>query len=710
MMRFLAGLVLALTFAGQAAAQPVNTGHLAAELVSARQGIAPGETIQIALRQQIQKDWHTYWRNAGDSGEATRVKWTLPAGWTVSEFTWPAPHRLPVGPLVNYGYTDQVLLPMTLTAPASAKPGDKVTLTAAASFLVCAEICVPEDATLTLSLPVTAGPAAADPQWAGPIQATLAAAPKPGALQAVFEKTTGGVALAVTGAALKGADMAEAYFYPFASTVIDHARPQAVERGREGLTLTLTPGYDFQGGTPPKALEGVLSVGGKSYEISAAPGALPAGASGLGPPPAKVSGGAGANLGLASAAFFALIGGLILNLMPCVFPVLAMKAASLAGHGGEQRAAQRQGLAFGAGAIATFLALAGALIALQAAGSAIGWGFQLQSPAVVAVLALLMLAVALNLFGVFAVGTSLQGVGQGLASKEGLAGAFFTGALAVVVAAPCTAPFMGPALGWALTQTPAAALVVFAALGIGFAAPFVLVTFVPGLLSRLPRPGPWMDAFRKALAFPMLAAVAWLVWVLTLQAGPDALIRILAAAIVVALAAWLAGVAQRQAIQGRRPLALTGAAVALLAGALYAAVGPGYASPAAAGASASADKTDLPYEPYSPARLAELRAQGRPVFVNYTAAWCVSCQVNDRVALSTKGVAKAMKDHQVAYLKADWTLKDAEIATELARYGRAGVPLYLVYGADGSDGVILPSILTEGMVVKALNKAAATPS
>jgi thiol:disulfide interchange protein DsbD len=314
--------------------------------------------------------------------------------------------------------------------------------------------------------------------------------------------------------------------------------------------------------------------------------------------------------------------------------------------------------------------------------------------------------VALNHFGLFEVGSSLQGVGQDLASKGGLAGAFFTGALAVVVAAPCTAPFMGPALGWALTQTPLAALVVFAALGIGFAAPFVAVTFVPGLLSRLPRPGPWMDAFRKALAFPMLAAAAWLVWVLTLQAGPDALVRILAAAIVVGIAAWLAGAAQRQSAQGRRPVALVAGAAVLAAGALFAAVGPGYAD-ATATPSATADKADVPYEPYSPARLAELRAEGRPVFVNYTAAWCVSCQVNDRVALSTKGVAKAMKDHNVAYLKADWTRKDADIAAELARYGRAGVPLYLVYGANGADGVILPSILTEGIVVRALNAAAA---
>ncbi len=694
-MRFQAALILAAAIVGPACAQPVKTGHLTAELVSDKASIAPGETIHVALRQDIQKGWHTYWRNPGDSGEATQIKWTLPSGWTAGPFVWPTPHRQPTGPLVNYGYTGEVLLPMALTAPATARPGQTVTLSAAAGFLVCAEICVPEDAALTLSLPVKAAAVPAGGKWAGPIAQALAAAPRPAALAAVFKTGPVAHALAVTGGPLKGADLAEAYFYPYDSTVIDHARPQAIERGPEGLTLTLAlaPGYAARPGGPAKALEGVLALGDKAYEIAASPGTPPPGASGLGPPPAKVAGG-GTSLGLISAALFAFLGGLILNLMPCVFPVLAMKAASLAGHGEDHGEARRQGLAFGVGALATFLALAGLLIGLQAAGSAIGWGFQLQSPAVVAVLALLMLAVALNLSGVFEVGSSLQGVGSGLAARQGLAGAFFTGALAVVVAAPCTAPFMGPALGWALTQPPVAALAVFAALGLGFAAPFMLVTFAPGLLARLPRPGPWMDGFRKALAFPMYAAAAWLVWVLAQQAGPPALAKLLAAAVVVGLAAWLAGAAQRRAAAGGRPLALRSASVLLAALAIGAVVWPQGAA------------TELESEPYSPARLAELRAEGRPVFVNYTAAWCVSCQVNDKVAISTHATAAAFKRHDVAYLKADWTRRDPQIAAELARYGRAGVPLYLVYGARGGDGVILPSILTEGIVVKAVDAAA----
>ncbi len=706
-MRYLLGALLALILSGPVLAQPVNTGHLTAELVSATQGVAPGQTIHVALRQTIQKDWHTYWRNAGDSGEATRIKWTLPAGWTASDFTWPTPHRLPVGPLVNYGFEGEVLLPMTLTAPADARPGQTITLRAAAAFLVCAEICVPEDAVLSLAMPVTAKAAAADPKWGSRIASVLAAAPKPAGLAGAFEKQGEVLKLAITGAALKGQDLAGAYFYPYSGSVIDHAKPQVIERGPDGLTLKIAPGYEFQGATPPMVMAGVLALGDKAFEVSAAAGPLPIGAAGLGPPPARITAPAGAaNLGLLSAMLFALIGGLILNLMPCVFPVLAMKAASLAGHAEDTANARRQGLAFGVGVIVTFLALAGLLIALRSAGAAVGWGFQLQDPPVVAALALLMLAVGLNLSGVFEVGTSLQGVGSDLAARGGVAGSFFTGVLAVVVAAPCTAPFMGPALGWALTQPAITSLLVFLGLGVGFALPFVAVAFAPVLLSRLPRPGPWMDVFRKALAFPMYGAVAWLVWVLTVQVGPDAVPRILAAAILLAFGAWLFGLAQHRTAAGRPAVSLTAAAgvlavAALIGGAFW----PGYTLAGDPPTGVEAAKLD--YETYSPARLAALQAEGRPVLVNYTAAWCVSCQVNDRVALSTKSVSEALARNNAVYLKADWTKRDPEIAAELASFGRAGVPLYLVYGAKGGAPDILPALLTPGIVVKALDAARA---
>ena len=703
---FLAALTLAMAFAAPAAAAPVQTGHIEAELVAQDAGVAPGGTVYVALRQKIEKGWHTYWRNSGDSGEATQISWTLPTGWSAGDIVWAPPTRQPTGPLMNYGYQGEVLLPVAITAPKSAKPGDTITLKAAAAFLVCEDICVPEDAVLTLDLPVVAAAPQPDAKWGAAVTQALDAAPKPAGLTATFSKADGVLKLAIAGAPLKGADQSQAYFYPFKATVIDHAKPQVIERGSEGLTLTLTPGYDFTKGTPPAALDGVLSVGGKAYELTAAEGPPPAGTSGLGAPPVKAAApAAGASLGLALAFVYALLGGLVLNLMPCVFPILAMKATSLAGHAHEQGAARAQGLAFLAGVLATFLALAGALIAIRAGGSAVGWGFQLQSPVVVAGLALLMLAVALNLSGLFEVGTSLQGVGTGLASKQGLAGAFFTGALAVVVAAPCTAPFMGPALGWALTQSAPVALAVFLGLGLGFAAPFTLAAFAPGLLARLPKPGPWMETFKKLMAFPMYGAAAWLVWVLTLQSGNSALARILAAAIVLALAAWILGLAQKRQASGGKPLVLTAIGAVLAIGAFALVLVPAYGTPAAASTEVAAGS--IPEAVYSPEAVAEARAQGKPVFVNFTAAWCVTCQVNEKVAFSTAEAADAFKRTGAVYLKADWTRKDAVIAAELAKHGRAGVPLYLVYGVKNPDPVILPQFLTPALVAKALDKAKA---
>ncbi len=695
---------LALSFAAAPVlAAPVNTGHLTAELLARDQGVTPGGTTYVALRQTIAKGWHTYWRNSGDSGEATQLKWTLPPGWSAGDLIWATPTRQPTGPLMNYGYQGEVLLPVALTAPTSAKPGETVTLTAAAAFLVCADICVPEDAVLTLSLPVVAAAPQPDPRWGAAIAKALDETPKPADLTATFGRAGGALTLAIAGVPLKGIDLADAYFFPFKSTVIDHAKPQAIERGPQGLTLALTPGYDFTQGSPPKTLDGVLSLAGKAYEITAAEGVPPAGTSGLGPPPVRAATGPG--LGLALAFAYALLGGLVLNLMPCVFPILAMKATSLAGHAHERSAARAQGLAFLAGVLATFLSLAAVLIAIRAGGASVGWGFQLQSPAVVAGLALLMLAVALNLSGLFEVGSSLQGVGTGLASRGGLAGAFFTGALAVVVAAPCTAPLMGPALGWALTQSEPVALAVFLGLGLGFAAPFTLAAFAPGLLARLPRPGPWMDTFKKLMAFPMYGAAAWLVWVLTIQAGQTGLARILAAAVVLALAAWILGLAQGRQASGGKPLGLafTGAGLAVAAFVLV--LVPAYEVPAVPNPGGKPEAGTVAFGVYSPEAVAEARAAGKPVFVNFTAAWCVTCQVNEKVAFETKEVADAFARTGAVYLKADWTRKDAVIAAELARHGRAGVPLYLVYGTKDPEPVILPQFLTPALVAKALDKA-----
>lgn len=706
--RLLAGLAALVALGvmsppASAVAGPVRTGNLTAELVAATQGARAGGEVQLALRQAIDKGWHTYWRNSGDSGAPTELIWTLPAGWTAGEIVWAPPSRKPIGPLMNYGYSGEVLLPVAVRVPDSAPAGQTVTLRVKAAFLVCSDICIPEDADLSLDMKVVAGDPAPDANWGPRIQAALDAAPRPGQVQAVLASGPAGLKIAATGPGVSGGTALDAYFFPYAPAVIDHAAPQTLDRGPEGLTLTLKPA---PGASTPATLEGVLAVDGRVYEIEAAPGAAPAGASGLGPPPPQPVSLDDAG-GLAGALLFAFLGGVILNLMPCVFPVLAMKAASLAGHGHDRAAARAQGLAFLAGVMATFLGLAALLLAVRAGGAAVGWGFQLQSPPVVAGLALLMLTVGLNLSGLFEIGASLQGFGAGAASRGGTIGAFLTGALAVVVAAPCTAPFMAPALGWAMTQPAALSLAVFAGLGLGFAAPFTLAALAPGVLSRLPRPGPWMDTFRKVLAFPMYGAAAWLAWVLAVQAGPDLLARLLAAGVAQAFACWLAGLAQKRASLGQPARLLGVAALSVAALSVAAAVWP---TPAQAVADSSAgtgtDASGLAYEAYTPERLAALRAEGRAVFVNYTAAWCVTCQVNERVAFSTRTAAEAFAGTGTVYLKADWTRRDAVIAEDLARFGRAGVPLYVVYPAGGGEPEILPQLLTPGMVAQAVRAAA----
>jgi thiol:disulfide interchange protein len=684
-----------------ARAAAVNTGHLTAELVADRVSVTPGGTVHVALRQAMQPGWHTYWRNPGDSGQPVTLDWTLPAGWRAGAINWPTPEQLRVGPLMDYGYTGKVLLPVAITAPADVRPGQSVMLKAHAAFLVCKDVCVPEDAWLSLRLPVTPAPGAADPIWSDPIAATLAAAPSPAGLTAAVTASATSLRLSVVGSAVKGADFKGAYFYPYDGSAIDQPSPQAIDRGPDGVSLSLTPGQAFKSGKPPATLDGVLAFGGRSVEVSARPGPPLPGSGGLGPPSA-----AGGAMLLVTSIGSALLGGLILNLMPCVFPVLSMKAAAFASHAHRPMEARIHGLAFMGGAVATFLALAGTLIAARAAGEAVGWGFQLQSPSVVAGLAVVMLLVALNLSGVFEVGASLQAAAgeAGAADPGGATGAAFTGALAVAVAAPCTAPFMAPAIGFALTQSWPLALAVFLALGVGLAAPFTALTFSPALLGLMPRPGAWMDGLRKALAFPMYATAAWLVWVFSQQAGSISLAGLLAAGVLTGFAAWLYGVAQRQRIAGgRSALALGSAAIALTLG-LAAAFWPVSAGAPAQAAARAPKAGELISEPFSPARLAELRSQGRPVFVNFTAAWCVTCQVNDKVALSGQAVAQAFKKAGVVYLKGDWTNRDAAIAHALSEHGRAGVPLYLMYG-HASEAEVLPQILTEPTVIDAVHRA-----
>jgi len=712
----LTGLLLAL-IAGPAAAQtvagPQATARIEAELVPLSQWAAPGSTAVVAVRQKIQPGWHTYWRNPGDSGGATTLDWTLPDGVRAGDIVWPVPERQRLLGLMNYGYSDTVYLPVPVEIPATARPGTTLALTVRALFLVCsAEMCVPDELTLGLDVPVREGAAPLNARHGTAITGVLERAPRPAGITARSALENGVLTLSAAGGPLSGRDPGPSYFFPFDGGVIDHPAAQTGAWGPQGLTLRLQPGGDTLATGLSGPVGGVLVTAGGAFEILAEPGPALAGTAGSGDLAAVVdTGPAGPDAGFRPLVFlqallFAVLGGLILNLMPCVFPILAMKAASLATAAHEPRHARRDGLAFLAGVLTTFLLLAGVLLALRAAGEAVGWGFQLQSPPVTAGLALLMLAVALNLSGVFHIGAGLQGAGSGpLARLPGGVGAFFTGILAVVVAAPCTAPFMAFALGAALVMPWPMALLVFLGLGLGLALPFVAVSLSPRLLAKLPRPGPWMERLRGLLAFPMYATALWLAWVFSRQTGDEALALLFAAGVLLALGAWLVGTgqgAQISGLAGRLHRAVGVVVLALAAAtALLLVVLPKPAPVAGAGTTPAGPVATA----WSEAAVAAARAGGQPVLVNFTADWCVTCKINERTSLGSPGVKAALEQANAVYLVGDWTLRDDAISAELQRHGRSGVPLYLYYAPGADEPRILPQLLTEGVVVEALKGA-----
>ncbi|MGV8928562.1 MAG: protein-disulfide reductase DsbD family protein [Brevundimonas sp.] len=692
-------------------AGPQRTERIEAELVPMSTWAAPGSTAVVAVKQTIQPGWHTYWRNPGDSGGATTLDWTLPQGVQAGDIVWPVPERQRLAGLMNYGYSGEVWLPVPVEIPASARAGTVLPLTVKASFFVCsAEMCVPEDLNLRFDLPIREGAAPLDRTHGAAITTVLETAPRRAGIEARIAYDDGILTLSAAGGPLAGRNPGPSYFFPFEGGVIDHAAPQAGSWGPQGLTLRLQSGGDIRAAGVTPTVEGILLTTDGAFEIRAEPGVAPAGTSGSGDLAAMAetasdtSGPQGSGPAtFLQALLFAVIGGLILNLMPCVFPLLAMKAAALAATAHDGRRARRDGLAFLAGVLTTFLLLASVLLVLRAAGEAIGWGFQLQSPPVTAALALLMLAVALNLSGVFHVGAGLQGAGTGpLARLPGGLGAFFTGTLAVVVAAPCTAPFMAFALGAALVMPWPLALLVFLGLGLGLALPFVIISLSPGLLARLPRPGPWMERLKGLLAFPMYATALWLAWVFSRQAGADALGLLFVGGVLLALGAWLIGGGQSERLAGGKGgLQLTSGAVALLLAGGILVLAATVPVSGAAGPAAPQDN-GLNSAPWSTAAVEAALTEGRPVLVNFTADWCVTCKINERTSLTSSGVAMAMKKANAVYLVGDWTRRDDAITAELQRHGRSGVPLYLLYAPGLAEPRVLPQLLTEGVVVDAL--------
>ena len=671
-MRRFALILIVLAFARPvlaAESAPVASQRLTATLVSDTDAVAGGRPFRLGLRLVMAPGWHTYWQNPGDAGQPPELTLALPPGTTAGPIRWPAPQRLAEGPIMTYAYTGEVLLPLAITPGAGLQ-----TIKASANWLVCNNICVPEEGSFTLDLPAGTPTPSAQSAWFDAAERSI---PRP----SPFAATIGADGtLMLAGAGLSAASVKDAWFFPATEGLVDQAAPQAVSVRDGEVRITLQPGEQFAKAASLAGVVGLRDAAGTdSYLQIDAPRGTVAAASTTSWPRILL---------------FAALGGLILNLMPCVFPVLAMKAMAMARMSGQARGAARaQACCYTLGVLIAFAAMGAVLLAAQTAGTASGWGFQFQSPLFVAAMAGLLFLVGLNLSGVFEVGTRFAGAGQGLAGQGGHTGSFFTGLLAVLVATPCTAPFMGAAIAAALAAPAWLTLLVFLTMGFGMALPSLLLGLFPGWARLLPRPGAWMDVLRGALAFPMYGAAVWLVWVLSLQAGSDGVLAALTGLVLLGLGAWAYGLAQRRRGGGRRFGQAKALAAVLGAGFVLAGIVP---APATATAEGS--------ERFSPDRLSALRAEGRPVFVNMTAAWCVTCLVNEKVALSPARVRDAFARHHVAYLKGDWTSGDSLVTQFLRANARDGVPLYLLYPPGAGAPTVLPQILTEAEILAQLDK------
>jgi len=694
------------------------------ELRSAARVLAPGDTVAIAIRLRPEPGWHTYWRHAGDVGSPPSVEWRLPEGFTAGPLRWPTPELISSPPLASYGYESEVHLLGAVHVPPTARVGSTATFAGTVTWVVCNVECVADEVDLTLTLPVGAAPEA---DTAATRAFAAADARVPARLAGwAFRSAVDGDAIVLRvrspegSSLLAGGDAARVRFFVDSAGVIDHAAPAAVRVDGDALELRLARSQ-YASGTPGR-LTGVLALAGQgsgdeglAVEVDAPVVGMAQLASGDGSAgTGNAALDAGGWLALATAGLLALLGGTLLNLMPCVLPVLSIKAlgvAEAAAHDG--RTARRHALLFAAGVLVSMWTLVGVLLAVRAAGAEVGWGYQLQSPVVVGALALLVFAAALNMAGVF----ELAPVGGTLSVAAGrtppAAEAFLSGVLVTALATPCSAPFLAAAVAYGIAGGAVSAVVVFTALGLGLVWPLALVAAAPRVRRWLPRPGAWMVTLRQALAFPLLATVVWLAWVLGRQAGTGAVTALLAALTLLAFGLWALGrfatlaapAGRRRAARGVALAAGAGAVALVIAGARSApalgTVGVDAISPAGQAAGA------LPWRPYSAASLQALRDSGRVVLLDFTADWCLTCKVNERVAFSSGTVRASLRAHDVALLRADWTTRDPSVTRALAAFNRNSVPFVVLYGRDRDAApTVLPTLLTPGIVTRALDAAA----
>ena len=661
----------------------VSTAQVRAELMAyAPDGADAGKTVWIGLQLTHQKDWHTYWKNSGDSGLPTTLQWTLPTGVTAGDIDWPLPKKIPIGTLANYGFADTVLLPVPLTITPDFKPaapGNAIEIKLKANWLVCRQECIPEEGEFALKLPMNGSNAINSAAF----QAALAARPLAMASAALADSSIqidgSKIKLTVRGlpAALRGKTLD---FFPETPEVIETAANWT--QGWSGEAWNAQVPLSPQRSSAPSVMPVVLAAGGQGYRAElkvqgnwpAAGATAPA----ITAPPAPAQ----PPITLLAALLGALLGGMLLNLMPCVFPILAIKVMSFTRHANDQRGHRVSGIAYSAGVVLSFLALGALMLALRSAGEQLGWGFQLQSPATVAALAALFTVMGLNLAGLFEFGQFLPSRVLLVEAKNPSINAFLSGVLAVAIASPCTAPFMGASLGLALALPAMQALLIFTMIGVGMALPYLAASLIPAVARLLPRPGAWMDTFRRAMAFPMFATVIWLVWVLGQQSGIDGAGALLALLLALSAVLWSLTLLGRSRTVVAMIMVVVGALLVL-------GIGQNVLKPVASNSTASTEN----WQPWAPGRVEQALATGSPVFVDFTAAWCVTCQYNKKTTLANADVLTDLATKKVTLLRADWTRYDPIISAALAQLGRNGVPVYVIY-QNGKAPVVMSEILS----------------
>ena len=661
----------------------VSTAQVRAELMAhAPDGADAGKTVWLGLQLTHKPQWHTYWKNSGDSGLPTTLQWTLPPGVTAGEIDWPVPKKIPIGNLANYGFADTVLLPVPLTITPDFKPtapGNAIEVKLKANWLVCRQECIPEEGEFALTIPVKGSTAINSAAFT----AALAARPLALASAALADSSVqidgSKIKLTVRGlpAALRGKTLE---FFPETPEVIETAATWTQDWNGEvwSAQVPLSP----QRSSTPSVMPVVLAADGQSYRAELKVlGNWPA-AGATAPTVTAAPAPAQAPITLLAALIGALLGGMLLNLMPCVFPVLAIKVMSFTRHANDQRGHRVSGLAYSAGVVLSFLALGALMLALRSAGEQLGWGFQLQSPGTVAALAVLFTVMGLNLAGLFEFGQFLPSRVLLVEAKNPAINAFLSGVLAVAIASPCTAPFMGASLGLALALPALQALLIFTMIGVGMTLPYLAASLVPAVARMLPRPGAWMDTFRRAMAFPMFATVVWLVWVLGQQSGIDGAGALLALLLALSSVLW-------SLTLGGRSRLLVASITLVISALLLFGIGQNVLKPVASISTTSSER----WQPWAPGRVEQALAAGTPVLVDFTAAWCVTCQYNEKTTLANAEVLADLESKKVTLLRADWTRRDPVISAALAQLGRNGVPVYVIY-QSGKAPVVMSEILS----------------